>query len=303
MKNATIRQFQIFLAAAKHLSFARAADQMHLTHSAVSVQIKQLEEIAGICLFDRIGKKVFLTEAGKIMFVFAQQFMQTLRDADDSLQALKGLKGGRVVIAATTASEYFAPGLLTEFHKLQTDVRVRLMVANREEVIKSLIANDVDLAVMGSPPDEFDSEWASFAPHPFVMIAAASHPLAGRKGLTLKEIVAETMIVREVGSGTRMSIEDFFREHQIKPRIEMEMGSNEAIKQAVAAGLGISFLSKHTLGLELTTGRLAVLDVVDTPVVFNWFLVRHKSKLMSPALRALWDFILEFGPGYLKRLV
>lgn len=302
MRSATVRQLQIFSVAASHLSFARAAEKLHLTHAAISLQIKQLEDVCGTQLFDRIGKKVFLTEAGDILLDHARQILQSLKDADESLMALKGLKGGRVTIAVTSTAEYFAPGLLAEFRKAQADVRVRLLVDNREEVSRMLISNEVDLAIMGRPPADMEAEATTFAPHPFVIVAGADHPLVGRSALTLDDIAQETMIVREAGSGTRLAMEGFFREHAIEPNIDMEMGSNEAIKQAVVAGLGISFISQHTLGLELSAGRLVVLPVEGMPVMRRWFLVRHKSKRLTPALGAFWDFVLEFAPDYLKRL-
>ena len=302
MRSATVRQLQIFSVAASHLSFARAAEKLHLTHAAISLQIKQLEDVCGTQLFDRIGKKVFLTEAGDILLDHARQILQSLKDADESLMALKGLKGGLVTIAVTSTAEYFAPGLLAEFRKAQADVRVRLLVDNREEVSRMLISNEVDLAIMGRPPADMEAEATTFAPHPFVIVAGADHPLVGRTALTLDDIAQETMIVREAGSGTRLAMEGFFREHSIEPNIDMEMGSNEAIKQAVVAGLGISFISQHTLGLELSAGRLVVLPVEGMPVMRRWFLVRHKSKRLTPALGAFWDFVLEFAPDYLKRL-
>lgn len=302
MRSATVRQLQIFSVAASHLSFARAAEKLHLTHAAISLQIKQLEDVCGTLLFDRIGKKVFLTEAGDILLDHARQILQSLKDADESLMALKGLKGGRVAIAVTSTAEYFAPGLLAEFRKAQADVRVRLLVDNREEVSRMLISNEVDLAIMGRPPADMEAEATTFATHPFVIVAGADHPLARRTLVTVEDIAQETMIVREAGSGTRLAMEGFFREHAIEPNIDMEMGSNEAIKQAVVAGLGISFISQHTLGLELSAGRLVVLPVEGMPVMRRWFLVRHKSKRLTPALGAFWDFVLEFAPAYLKRL-
>ena len=155
---------------------------------------------------------------------------------------------------------------------------------------------------MGRPPADLDAEAVSFAPHPFVVAAAARHPLAGRRGLRIDDLANETMIVREVGSGTRSAMEGFFRERGLTPIVGMEMGSNEAIKQAVVAGLGISFISRHTLGLELSAGRLSVLDVAGTPVMRRWHLIRHRNKRLTPALGAFWDFVLEFAPDYLKTL-
>ena len=302
MKNVTIRQLQIFSVAATQLSFARAAEELHLTHAAISLQIKQLEGVSDSILFDRIGKRVYLTEAGEVLLDHARQILRLLKDADESLMALKGLKGGRVAIAVTSTAEYFAPGLLAAFRKAHPEVRVRLLVHNREEVARSLEANEVDMAIMGRPPADMDAEAVNFAPHPFVIVSCADHPLAGRTGLTVDDIIEEPMIVREVGSGTRSAMEEFFRLRSLEPNIVMEMGSNEAIKQAVVAGLGISFLSQHTLGLELSAGRLAVLQVEGASVMRRWFMVRHKGKRLTPALAAFWDFVLESAPAYLETL-
>ncbi len=303
MRHATIRQLQIFSVAATRLSFARAAEDLHLTHAAVSLQIKQLEEVAGVDLFERIGKRVFLTEAGSIMLEHARQILQSLKDADAALSALKGLKGGRIVLAVTSTAEYFAPALLAQFRVLQPDVRIRLLIENRETVGRLLASNEVDLAIMGRPPLEIDTEALAFAPHPLVIIAAAGHPLVGRRAIPIGELAGETLIVREPGSGTRSAMEEFFLKYSTRLRVGMEMGSNEAIKQAVVAGLGISFISRHTLGLELKTGRLAILDVEGTPVVRGWHLVRHRNKRLTPALAIFWDFILSFAPPYLDKNV
>lgn len=302
MRNATIRQLQIFSIAATQLSFARAAEHLHLTHAAVSLQIKQLEEVAGIEFFERIGKRVFLTEAGEIMLQYARQILQALKEADESLSAIKGLKGGRIAVAVTSTAEYFAPGLLASFRKAQPDVRIRLLIDNRDTVGKLLAQNEVDLAIMGRPPAELDAEAIAFAPHPLVVVAATEHPLAARERVTVAELAAETLIVREIGSGTRLAFETFFSEHNETLRVGMEMGSNEAIKQAVVAGLGVALISRHTLGLELSAGRIAILKVEGTPLMRRWHLVRHRNKRLTPALGAFWDFVLAFGPDQLKQL-
>lgn len=302
MRNATIRQLQIFSVAAGHLSFARAAEKLHLTHAAISLQIKQLEDVSGTLLFERIGKRVFLTEAGETLLAHARQILQSLKEADEALLNLKGLRGGRIAVAVASTAEYFAPGLLAEFRKIQPDVRIRLSIDNRDTVSRLLIGNEVDLAIMGRPPAGLDATAVSFAPHPLVIVAASGHPMSQARSISLEDLAGETLIVREMGSGTRSAMEEFFLEHAIRPRIGMEMGSNEAIKQAVIAGLGISFISQHTLGLELSAGRLSILKVEGTPVIRQWHLVRHKSKHLTPAFAAFWDFILEFAPAYLKKL-
>ena len=303
MRNATIRQLQIFSVAANHLSFARAAERLHLTHAAISLQIKQLEEVCGTLLFERIGKRVFLTEAGEVLLDHTRQILQSLKEADEALLALKGLKGGRIAIAVASTAEYFAPGLLAAFRETHSEVRIRLLIDNRDTVIRLLAGNEVDLAIMGRPPAELDATAVAFAPHPLVIVASTGHPLSGLASVSVEDLANETLIVREMGSGTRSAMEEFFHEHSIKPRIGMEMGSNEAIKQAVIAGLGISFISQHTLGLELSAGRLNILKVEGTPVIRRWHIVRHRSKHLSPALAAFWSFVVESAPAYLRKLV
>ncbi|MEF8712307.1 MAG: LysR substrate-binding domain-containing protein [Accumulibacter sp.] len=303
MRNATIRQLQIFSVAASHLSFARAAEKLHLTHAAISLQIKQLEEVSGTLLFERIGKRVFLTEAGEILLSHTRQILQSLKEADEALLALKGLKGGRIAVAVASTAEYFAPGLLAEFRKTQADVRIRMLIDNRDTVSRLLAGNEVDLAIMGRPPAELDAVAVAFAPHPLVIIASTAHPLSRLPNVAVEDLADEMLIVRESGSGTRSAMEEFFLERSVKPRIGMEMGSNEAIKQAVVAGLGISFISQHTLGLELKAERLSILRVEGTPVMRRWHIVRHKSKHLTPALAAFWDFMVEVAPTQLRKLV
>ena len=303
MRSATIRQLQIFSVAASHLSFARAAEKLHLTHAAISLQIKQLEEVSGTLLFERIGKRVFLTEAGEILLGHTRQILQSLKEADEALLALKGLKGGRIAVAVASTAEYFAPGLLAEFRKTQADVRIRMLIDNRDTVNRLLAGNEVDLAIMGRPPAELDAVAVAFAPHPLVIIASTAHPLSRLPNVAVEDLADEMLIVRESGSGTRSAMEEFFLERSVKPRIGMEMGSNEAIKQAVVAGLGISFISQHTLGLELKAERLSILKVEGTPVMRRWHIVRHKSKHLTPALAAFWDFVVEVAPAQLRKLV
>ena len=302
MRNATVRQLQIFSMAATHLSFARAAEKLHLTHAAVSLQIKQLEEVAGMELFERIGKRVFLTEAGEIMLRLARQTLQSFKETDESLSALKGLKGGRIAVAVVSTAEYFVPGLLAEFHRAQPDVKVRLVIDNREVVTRLIAQNEVDVAIMGRSPSGMDTEAVAFAPHPLVIIAAKDHPMALFDRVPVDALAAEYLIVREAGSGTRSAMEGFFADHGLVLRVGLELSSNEAIKQAVVAGLGISFISRHTLGLELKSGRLVILNVDGTPVMRRWNIVRHQSKQLTPALGAFWAFILAFAPDYLNEL-
>lgn len=300
MKNATIRQLQIFTVAATQLSFARTAEKLYLTNAGVSLQIKQLEEVAGIALFERIGRRVFLTEAGEMLLKRSREILESLAAADEALSELKGLKGGRIAVAVTSTAECFVPGLLAEFRKCHPDVKVRLLIVNRETLGKHLANNEIDLAIMGRPPGELDYTAASFALNPLVFVAATDHPLATREKVSMEDLASEGFIQRELGSGTRAVMEEFFAEHRIRPRILMELSSNEAIKQSVAANLGLGFVSRHALAQELLLDRVSILKVEGTPVIRRWNLVRHTSKQLTPALKAFWEFMLEAAPGYLE---
>jgi LysR family transcriptional regulator, low CO2-responsive transcriptional regulator len=300
LRGVTLRQLQIFCSAARHSSFSRASKELHLTQPGVSMQMRQLEDSAGLPLFERTGKGLHLTDAGRELLRHAQQALAALRDAEDSLDALKGLKGGRLTIAAVSTAKYYAPKLLALFSGQHPGVELKLSVNNREAVVQQLAANEIDLAIMGTPPKRLDTIAEPFARHPLVVIAAPGHPLAGRKRIPLKALEKETFLVREPGSGTRSAMERFFGEREIQPRIGMEMSSNETIKQAVMAGLGVSFISQHTIGLEVATGQLTVLKVEGLPVVRQWNVVHLREKRMSPAAEAFKAFILDHGSSFLK---
>ena len=303
MRNATIRQLQIFSVAASHLSFARAAENLHLTHAAISLQIKQLEDVSGTLLFERIGKRVFLTEAGEILLNHTRQILQSLKEADEALLALKGLKGGRIAVAVASTAEYFAPGLLAQFRKTQADLRIRLLIDNRDTVSRLLSGNEVDLAIMGRPPAQLDAVAVAFAPNPLVIVANSDHPLSRMASVAIEDLAGETLIVREPGSGTRLAMEEFFDERSIKARIGMEMGSNEAIKQAVIAGMGVSFVSAHTISQELRAGSVRVLDVQGFPLMLNWYVVHRRGKRLPPVAQAFKDFLLHDGTALISQIV
>ena len=300
LRGVTVRQLQIFASAARSLSFSRTSEELHLTQPAVSMQIKQLEDTAGLPLFERVGKKLFLTQAGQEVQRCAQQVIAALRDADASLAALKGMRGGKITIGVVSTAKYFAPKLLAAFAQRHPEVDLKLVVNNREAVIAQLTDNEVDLAVMGTPPRQLDTVAAPFAKHPLVVIAAPSHPLAQRKRIPLSALENETFLVREPGSGTRSAMERFFSDRGIKLRVGMEMSSNETIKQAVMAGMGVSFLSQHTIGLEVATGQLVILKVEGLPVVRQWYVVHRGEKRLLPAAEAFKAFMLKEGAEFLK---
>ena len=299
VRHATVRQLRVFDAVARLLSFSRAAQELHLTQPAVSMQVKALESQAGLALLEQVGRKVFLTQAGRVLQARANAVIRELSEADEALAALRGLTEGRLPIAAVSTAKYFAPPLLARFLQAHPAVQLELAIDNREAVIAKLGANEVDLAIMGRPPSSLDTASEAFAPHPHVVIAPSGHPLAGRKRIRLEELAKERFVVREPGSGTRILLEKHFADHGLVVPVAMQMASNETIKQAVIAGLGLSFLSRHTLGLELAAGRLVALDVVGMPLLREWFVVHLAPKRLSPVAGACRAFILAEAPRLL----
>ena len=302
LHHATLRQLKVFEAAARNLSFSRAADELHLTQPGVSMQVKELEDHAGLPLFERIGRTMHVTEAGRELLVRTHEILRALKDGQDALDSLRGLDRGHLNLGVTSTAKYFAPQLLAGFRRQHPALAFRLAVSNRETVIAQLAGNAVDLAIMGRPPEGLPTVAESFAPHPFVIIAAPDHPLAGRRRIAVSRLTEETFLVRETGSGTRSAMQQFVDEHGIRIRVGMEMTSNETIKQAVMAGMGVSFLSRHTIGLELESRKLAMLDVRGLPVMRRWFVVHLAAKRLSPTAQAFRAFALRHGQDVLKKL-
>jgi DNA-binding transcriptional LysR family regulator len=302
MRHATVRQLQVFVAAAKSLSFARAAEHLHLTPAAVSFQIKQLESISGFPLFERIGKKVALSEPGRALLGYAEVVMTALKDADQTMMALKSGEAGRAAVGLVSTAKYVVPHILARFQSLYPGVTIRLLDGNRREILNSLANGDVDLAIMGRPPDDFDVEMRAFASHPTVLIAAPSNPLTKRRSIQLAELAGEAFIFREDGSGTRSLLSAFFDGAGFQPRIAMTSSSNETIKQAVMAGMGIAGLSRHTIGLELALGLLKILPVDGWPLMRTWFVARRKRMPLMPLHNKLRDFFVSEGPSIIAEL-
>jgi len=295
MKNVTLRQLKVFEAVARHLSFSRAAEELHLTQPAVSMQVKSLEDEAGLPLTEQVGKKVFLTSAGAELARHARVIAQQLREAGQALAAIKGVRGGQIHIGVVSTAKYFAPRLLTLFRARHPDVELRLGVHNRETVIKLLANNEIDMAIMGLPPRELDTVSEVFAEHPLVIIAPPDHPLADREFIAPEELAKETFLIREQGSGTRGAMERFFAEKGVTLAKTLEIGSNETIKQAVMAGMGISFISSHSIALEMSVERLICLRVQGTPVMRHWHVVRRAEKHFLPPAAAFHDFLCQEG--------
>jgi len=299
MKNVTLRQLKIFEAVARHLSFSRAAEELHLTQPAVSMQVQALEDLAGLPLTEQAGKKVRLTAAGEEISRQARRIAEQLREAGEAMAALKGVESGRLKIGVVSTAKYFAPSLLAEFRRRHPGVELELTVNNRGAIVRQLAENGIDLAIMGTPPAEFETVAKVFAEHPLVFIAAPKHRLADKRSIDPRQLTEETLLIREPGSGTRGALERFLEQHKVTPGATMELGNNETIKQAVMAGLGLSFISEHTIGLERSVGRLVVLDIRETPVRRHWRLVYRTDKRLMPAATAF----VEFMDGEGSRLI
>jgi DNA-binding transcriptional LysR family regulator len=299
MKNATFRQLRVFSEVARHLSFSKAAAALHLTPPAVTMQVKDLEAQIGMPLFDRQGRQVALTTPGEYMLVYARRMLATLKDAQDAADRLQRLEVGTLTIGMVSTAKYFLPRMLAEFRREHEGVEVKLAVGNREQLVRMLRANELDVAIMGRPPRERATRAEPFAAHPHVFVAPVDHPLAGHGPHPVAALQPYPFILRENGSGTRAAMERFFGDARFDPQVAMEMGSNETIKQAVMAGMGLSFLSLHTLGLELDNRIIALVDVQGAPVVRAWNVVHNLSKLLSPAAEAFRYFVLERGEGFL----
>ena len=299
IQRVSLRQLKVFEAAASNRSFSKAAQLLHLTQPGVSMHIKELESNAGLPLFERIGKKLHVTEAGQELLARVREILRSLKDAEEALDGLKGLKRGRINLAVVSTAKYFAPRLLAHFGRDFPELEIRLAVNNRDSVIEQLVANEVDLAIMGRSPQTLDTIAEPFADNPHVIIAAPTHPLAGMR-VPIDRVARETFIVREPGSGTRLAMQQFFEERGLSFGVAMEMASNETIKQAVMAGMGVSFISRHTLDLELQTGRLVVLDVKGTPVMRQWHVAHLTKKRLSPTAAAFKRFVLSQGKYLLR---
>ncbi|BAN24900.1 transcriptional regulator HTH LysR; similar to cbbR activator of RUBISCO operon [Caballeronia insecticola] len=302
LRNATLRQLKIFETVARRLSFSRAAEELYLTQPAVSTQVKQLEEHAGLPLFEQLGKKIYLTPAGNEMLHYSRAILEQFREADDAMARLKGISGGTLNVAVISAGDYFFPRLLAAFTKRNTDVRLNLAVHNREELLHQLTDNLTDLAVMVRPPRDMDTVNVSFAPHPYVIVAPPDHPLVGRRNVPLEALADEPFIVRERGSDTWNSMEEGFAGRLANLNIAMEITSTETIKQAVIAGMGLSFLSAHTISMELQVGKLAVLDIEGFPVMLNWFVVHRHNKRLPPVALAFKEFLIEEGAAQIEAI-
>ena len=294
-RNATFRQLAAFHAVARLGSVSRAASELHLTQPAVSIQLKLLEESAGAPLLVRDGRGVRLTEAGDLMASYAARILDLWREAGDEMAAQRGVFSGTLRVGAVTTAEYLLPPLLVAFAKDHPRVKVKLGVGNRDEIVRMLAGQEVDVAIMGRPPAELKTEAAAFARHPMAFLAAPQHPLMAKRRLTLSDVVEANLLVRERGSGTRTTLERLFKEAAIPLRIGSELSSNEAIKQMCAAGFGAAFLSMHTCGLELDAKLLAVLPMAGNPLERDWYVMHLASRRLPQVASAFKQFLVTQG--------
>jgi DNA-binding transcriptional LysR family regulator len=303
MKNATLRQLKVFEAVARLSSFSRAAEELHLTQPAVSTQVKKLEGHCGVALFEQLGKKIFLTPAGTELLHHSRVIIGQFEEAEAAMTQFMGVAGGKLNVAVISAGDYFFPRLLVEFARHHKGVTLNLGVHNRADLLTSLADNLTDLAVMVRPPTDADTHNEPFAPHPYVIVASARHPLARERRLPLARVIREPFVVREKGSDTWQSMVDGFGRHVANLNIAMEIKSTETIKQAVVAGMGVSFLSAHTVSRELRSGSLAMLDVAGFPLMLNWYVVHRRNKRLPPVAQAFKDFLLRDGARLIEEIV
>ena len=289
----TLRQLALFECVARHLSYTRAAEEKHLTQPAVSIQIKQLEEHVGLPLFEYIGKKLYLTDAGRELQQACEDMFARLDSLEMALTQMKGGMHGSLKIATVTSAKYFAPHLIGEFNRSYPDVDISLVVINRDRVVQRLINNEDDLVLMAQVPKDIKLKVYPILDNPMFPVVAAEHPLAGQKRIPITALVKERFLTREKGSGSRKAIEDHLRENNITLSRTMELGDSETIKQGVMAGLGVSILSRFSMALELATGCLVSLDMETFPIVRTWCLVHPRDKRLSPAAQAFIDYTLE----------
>ncbi len=292
------------LAIARRGTVAHAARDLYLTGPAVTLQIRQLEEEVGLPLFDRTSAGMLPTEAGRALIETAAKVEGLLSECADRLAALKGLDAGHVSIGVVSTAKYFAPRAIAAFAQMHPGIETSLLVGNRLEILEALRTHRADIVLMGRPPADIDLVHALLGPHPLVVIAHPDHPLAAAKAIPRESLHGQTFLLRETGSGTRTAFEGFLAEALgLAAGLRFsEMGSNETIKQAVMAGLGVAFLSGHTIGAELESGRLAVLDVVGTPVMREWFVVRRADRTPSPSTAAFERFVTDRVADFLPEI-
>ena len=303
MIHATLHQLKVFEATARHGSFTRAAEELYLTQPTVSIQVKQLTKAVGLPLFEQIGKRLYLTEAGQKLLSTCQEIFNGLEQFEMSVADLKGMKQGQLKLAVITTAKYFVPRLLGPFCQRFPGIDISLKVTNHERLRESMLANEDDLYIISQAPDQPDLNIHPFLENPLIVLAPTSHPLARKKNIPIEMLNNEKFIMREPGSGTRKAVEARFKEKDITVKVSLELGSNEAIKQAIAGGLGISILSQHTIISEGTSGEFAILDVQGFPIERHWYVANLAGKQLSVVAETFLQFLLEESPDMARKLL
>jgi DNA-binding transcriptional LysR family regulator len=295
LKTTTFRQLRTLQTVARVGSISGAAEELHLTQPAVSLQISQLGEAAGTPLLRRVGREVQLTAAGEVMARYANEILSLWSEAGEEVAVLRGELGGTLRIGAITTAEYLLPPLLVRFTKERPGVKLQFRIGNRDEIVRMLAANEIDLAIIGQQPRELRTSAAAFAKHPMAFIAAPSHPLMHAKHLKLADLESANLLVRERGSGTRVAVDSLFKEAGMKLHAASELSSNEAIKQLVEAGLGVAFLSLHACALEMQAGLLAKLPIPSTPIERAWYVVHMSERRLPNVAASFREFLVQSG--------
>ncbi|HYK87092.1 MAG TPA: LysR family transcriptional regulator [Ktedonobacteraceae bacterium] len=302
MRTLNLHQLATFQVVAKHCSYVRAAEELHFSQPAVSAQIRHLEESLGVKLFDQIGRRTHLTQAGEELYLYSQKIFSVIEETLDTMESLRSPQYGRLSVGAdTTVGTYVIPGLLGKFHQMYPDVEITLDVVNRAALVEAIMNNRIDMAIVGRVPDDIPVEIEPFAPNELVLVASPYHRLANVPGVSLAELAKEHFLLREVGSGTRAALETVFQEAGIPLKVSMQVGNNSAIKQSVAAGLGIALISRVALDMELETNRLVILDVEGFPIMRQWRLVHIKDKHLSATAHAFKSFLLQHADRRVRK--
>lgn len=300
MKQVTFHQLKVFEVTARRGSFTRAAEELFLTQPTVSIQMKQLTKAVGLPLFEQVGKRLYLTEAGRALLSTCQDIFERLDQFDMTVSDLQGLQQGQLRLSVVTTAKYVIPRLLGPFCQQYPGIDVALIVTNHESILERLKENLDDLYIPSQVPEMMDVFSQPFLENPLVVIASRHHPLAGTGDIPLERLNNESFIMREPGSGTRQAVEQLFDAHNISIRVRLELGSNEAIKQAVAGGLGISVLSRHCMALEGQTGQIAILNVEGFPIPRHWHIVHPKGKHLSVVAQTFFKYLQTEGKRVLQ---
>lgn len=302
MRTLNLHQLATFQVVAKHCSYVRAAEELHFSQPAVSAQIRQLEESLEIKLFDKIGRKTHLTQAGEELYLYSRKIFSVIEEMQETMESLRSPQYGRLSVGAdTTVGTYVIPALLGKFHQMYPEVEISLDVVNRAALVEAIMSNRIDMAIVGRVPDDIPVEIEPFARNELVLVASPRHRLAGIAGVPLAELGREHFLLREVGSGTRAALETVFQEAGVPLQVSMQVGNNSAIKQGVAAGLGIALISRVALDMELETNRLVILDVEGFPVLRQWRLVHIKDKHLSATAHAFKLFLLQHADRRVRK--